>query len=90
MLCEKLNPAANLVGDQFKLPSLNYVYKFRIVIMTLHMKGNIVRAREANEIFKPSHFGYIFIDEAASCHETAALIPIAGIFICLILEFAQV
>lgn len=68
----------NFVQKGFKYPCLNYLYKFRVVICTLLTAGHLMRARN-DPGFNPSHFSYLFIDECASTHETASIIPIAGI-----------
>lgn len=65
---------SNLFGDELKYPPLDYLYKYRVIICTLAMAGCLVRAK-----CKPDHFSYIMIDECGSAHETAALIPIAGL-----------
>lgn len=59
---------------------LSYLYSFRVVICTLAVAGNLVRAND-NPVFKPNHFSHIIIDECASTHETMAIIPIAGSYI---------
>lgn len=72
-----LKPFCNLYDGELKYPSLNYLYKFRVLICTLSTAGCLVRARGSG-FFEAAHFGYVFIDECASAHETMALIPIAG------------
>lgn len=72
-----LEPFCNLYDGELKYPSLDYLYRFRVLICTLSTAGCLVRAR-ASEIFDAAHFGYVFIDECASAHETMSLIPIAG------------
>lgn len=72
-----IEPFCNLYDGELKLPSLDYFYKFRVLICTLSTAGCLVRARE-NFKFNAAHFGYIFIDECASAQETMSLIPIAG------------
>lgn len=78
---EKLNPAikpfCNLFNGEFKYPSLQDLYRYRVLICTLSTAGCLVRARNNNG-FSSSHFSYVFIDECASAHETMSLIPIAG------------
>ncbi|XP_055301141.1 putative helicase mov-10-B.1 isoform X2 [Sitodiplosis mosellana] len=59
-------------------PSLKYLYKFRVFICTLASAGCLTRAR-IEDVWRPNHFGYVFIDECASAHETMCLIPIAGL-----------
>lgn len=72
-----LEPFCNLYDGELKYPSLDYLYKYRVLICTLSTAGCLVRARDST-IFDAKHFGYVFIDECASAHETMALIPIAG------------
>lgn len=81
-LSKKIAPICNLQEDEFKFPSLQYIYQFKVVVCTLYTAGSIVRAREADKSFNPQHFSYIVIDEAACTQEIVSLIPIAGI-ICL-------
>lgn len=71
-------PFCNLLDGTLKYPSLDYLYGFRVLICTLATSGCLVRARK-NKEFNAGHFGYVFIDECASAHETMSLIPIAGI-----------
>lgn len=75
----EIKKCSNLVNGQFRIPSLKYLYSFRIVICTLLTAGCISRAR-ADSDFNPSQFSHIIIDECASTNETTTLIPIAGIF----------
>lgn len=72
-----LKPFSNLYDGELKYPSLDYLYEFRVLICTLSTAGCLVRTR-SNWKFNSDHFGYVFIDECASAHETMALIPIAG------------
>lgn len=76
-LSSAIKPFCNLYDGQFKLPCLEDIYRYRVLICTLSTSGCLTRARH-NFNFKPNHFGYVFIDECASAHETMALIPIAG------------
>lgn len=62
---------------QFKYPCLRYLYQYRVIVSTLQTAGHLMRAR-GDPDFDPRHFSYVIIDECASTHETAALIPIAG------------
>lgn len=90
---ESIKPVSNHIAGEYKFPSLEYLYKFRVVICTLHTAGCISQARFFNEnqekgkeqaergvdkIFNSSHFSHVFIDEAASVQMSVALIPIAG------------
>lgn len=58
-------------------PSLKFLYQFRVFICTLASAGCLTRAR-IDEHWRPDHFGYVIIDEAASANECMCLIPIAG------------
>lgn len=80
-ISSEIKPYCNLFGDELKYPSLDYLYKFRVIICTLSTSGCLVKARH-NACFTSDHFGYIFIDECASAQETMALIPIAGKCFC--------
>lgn len=61
----------------FTMPELSYLYRRRVLICTLAVAGNFVRAN-GNASFKPDHFSHVVIDESACTHETLTLIPIAG------------
>lgn len=78
-LSATLRPYCNLVatdhGDEFQYPCFEDLYRYRVLLCTLSTAGYLVR----DGSFKPNHFGFIFIDECASAHETMSLIPIAGI-----------
>lgn len=75
----ELKSCSNFVKGQFHIPSLKYLYKFRVIVCTLLTAGCLSRAREDHD-FSPSHFSHVIIDECASSNETATLVPIAGIF----------
>lgn len=62
---------------QFIMPELKYLYRQRVLICTLAVAGNLVRAN-VNASFRPDHFSHVIIDEVACTHETLTLIPIAG------------
>lgn len=62
---------------KFTLPSLKYIYSFPVVICTLAVAGNLVRAN-GNVLFKPDHFSHVIIDECACTFETLTMVPIAG------------
>lgn len=80
---ETIRPHSNY-HHQFKLPSLDFLYQFRVIICTLTTAGCLTRARRERN-FDSSHFSHVFIDEAACVHETVAMIPIAGelVFVCV-------
>lgn len=65
---------SNLFGDDLKIPPLEYICKYRVVICTLATANCLARAQ-----FDPKHFSYVIIDECASALETMALVPIVGI-----------
>lgn len=75
---DTLKRVCNLVGNEFKFPSLAYLYTYRIVVCTLLTAGVLVRARSKDKSFDPSHFSHIFIDEAACVPEPISLIAVAG------------
>lgn len=80
ILNNKILPICNLQGEEFKFPSLAYLYQFRVVVCTLMTAGSLTRARGRDRYFDPSHFSRVFIDEAACVHEPITIIPIAGIY----------
>lgn len=73
----KLKSICNWFNDEFRYPSLSFLYRFRVLVCTLCTAGCLVRARH-NHNYKVDHFSHIFIDECASTHETMAMIAIAG------------
>lgn len=75
---ESIATISNLRNAGFSFPSLNYLYRFRVVVCTISTAGNIARGRDDPD-FDPTHFSHIFIDEAASIPETATFVPIFGI-----------
>lgn len=79
--CEKVPksivPISNM-KENFKLPSLRYLYQYRVVVSTLITAGNLTRARGEDNHFDAKHFSFIFIDEAASAQCSALMVPIAG------------
>lgn len=79
-LSPKIKPICNLVDEEFQLPSLKFLYQFRVVVCTLLTAGNLVRAREVDSNFESSHFQRIFIDEAGCIHEPDSMILIAGLY----------
>lgn len=62
----------------FDMPELKYLYGFGVIICTLSVAGNLVRAND-HPLFRPDHFSHVIIDESASTHETLTMVPIAGI-----------
>lgn len=77
----RIKQICNLHNGEFNFPSLKYLYQFRVVVSTLFTAGCLVRARDEDEDFDSGHFTRVFIDEAASIHEPASIIPIAGLYI---------
>lgn len=77
-ISSRIRKVSNFSGDSIFYPSLKYLYKFRVFICTLCSAGCLTRARIEKEVWRPDHFGYVFIDECASSHETMSLVPIAG------------
>lgn len=78
-ISEKIKPISNIEKLQIQFPSLNDLYKHRVVICTLATAGCLLRARGEDPQFDSGHFSYVIIDEAASVQETLSMIPIAGI-----------
>lgn len=76
-ISSEIKSYCDLFDDELKYPSLDYLYKFRVLVCTLSTSGCLSRARH-DACFRPDYFSYVFIDECASAHETMALIPIAG------------
>lgn len=74
---ERIKPICNLLKDELRFPSLEFLYKFRVLICTLSTSGCLTRAC-VDDSFDSGHFSHIIIDECASTHETVTLIPIAG------------
>lgn len=78
---EKLKHISNIYQGQIELPTLEYIYQFRVVVCSLLMAGQLTLARDVrNNKFNPAHFSHIIIDEAASCQESVTLCAIAGNF----------
>lgn len=75
----KILPICYFNGKDFKFPSLDSIYQYRVVICTAQTAGSITRARVLNKKFDSKHFSHIFIDEAVCVQETQSLIPIAGL-----------
>lgn len=82
-ISEKIRPNANIKDGKIKIPSLDYLYKFRVIVCTLQMAGFLSNARQSYPNFRSNHFSHVIIDEAACCQESLALIPIAGQYLCL-------
>lgn len=78
ILNEKLRPVSNHTDQGYQLPSLKYLYQYRVLISTLNTAGCLTRARSADNEFSSTHFSHIFIDEAASVQMAVALVGIAG------------
>lgn len=72
---------SNQISGEYEFPSLEYLYKHRVVICTLNTAGCISRARNLDKRFNSSHFSHLFIDEAASVQMSVALVSIFGMYI---------
>lgn len=73
---KKIEPVSNaLAANNFQFPSLEFVYQFRVIVCTVLTAGYFSRVRG----FNTAHFGYIFIDEAASIPEIVTMAAIAGV-----------
>lgn len=77
MVSDTIRPVSNQMGDAFQIPPLEYINKFRVVVCTLTIASCFARSHE-NHVFKSNHFGYVFIDEAASVSEPLTMTAIAG------------
>lgn len=74
----KIRPVSNYKNGQCLFPSLQFLYKFRVIVCTLLTAGSLTRAREIDVHFDSCHFTHVFIDEAACHPEPVSMIPIAG------------
>lgn len=70
----------NFKDGEFRYPSLNFLYQYRVLVCTLLTAGTLMRARD-NFDFDSGHFSYLIIDECASTNEPTSLVPIAGMCI---------
>lgn len=75
---EHIVPISNLIGGQFRVPSLDFVYKFRVVVCTVSTSAYFMKLHQ-NPHFNSNHLGYLFIDESAFELESVTLIPIVGV-----------
>lgn len=82
LIPDKIKPYSNLVGEEFMFPSINYIYRYRVVICTLLTAGCITRSRIDNN-FQSAYFEYTIIDDATCAPEIVTMIPIAGMHIFL-------
>lgn len=74
-----IRPISNFRNSEFQFPSLNYIYRHRVVVTTLLTAGCFPRLRSSNSArYDSGHFSHIFIDEAGFVHEPISLIAIAG------------
>lgn len=76
-ISDKIMPICNFIDEQFKFPSLKYLFGFRVLVCTSLTAGCLTRARK-DPCFDSKHFTHIIIDECASTQETVSLVPIAG------------
>lgn len=79
-ISEKLKPTCNILNGRLEMPSIENIYRYRIVICTLSMAGQFTLGRKQYNTFhtfKPDHFTHIFIDEAACCQQSLALCAIS-------------
>lgn len=84
---DQIKPICNLDDGKFRIPALQFLCKFRVLVCTLPAAGCLTRAelsypRRQRRYFptqnNPIQFSHIIIDESASTHETETMIPIAG------------
>ncbi|XP_059612258.1 putative helicase MOV-10 isoform X2 [Phlebotomus argentipes] len=66
--------ASNLKYNAHYYPTLDELYKYRVVLTTLVTAGRLTQMK-----IDPRHFSYVFIDECGSGTEPSTLIPIAGV-----------
>ncbi|XP_037915569.1 uncharacterized protein LOC119654315 isoform X4 [Hermetia illucens] len=66
--------ASNLCYGQHFYPSLETIYTYRIVIVTLSVAGRLVHGKIAS-----NHFTHVFIDECGASTEPESLVGLAGI-----------
>lgn len=78
---KKLQKISNIdvETNSFDFPDLTSLYGYRVIICTLCTSNCLTRARK-HKLWQCDHFNIVIIDECANTHETAALIPIAGIY----------
>lgn len=77
-VCETVKSISNWDKSYIRLPSLQRLYKYRVICTTIAMAGSFTRACISKDVWRADHFGYVFIDECASSSETMTWIPIAG------------
>lgn len=77
LVSDTIRPISNQKGDVFKIPTLKYIYKFRVVVCTLITASCFARSNE-NPEYKSNHFSHVIIDEAACTTEPVTMIAIAG------------
>lgn len=74
-LSDRIKPFSNLRANEFRFPSLDVLFQFRVIISTLCTVSSLTRGGIGQ---RPKHFSYVIIDECASTHESMALVAIAG------------
>lgn len=78
LLSKTIRPICNLKKEEFELPSMNFIQRFRVVVCTLHIAGMMGLSRGMDPDFKSNHFSHVILDEAAFVHEPATFLPIVG------------
>lgn len=78
---KSIAPICNHKDGRFQFPSLEYLYKYRVLVSTVWTAGSLTRASVVDSKFKSDHFSHVMIDECASTHTTMSLIAIADMFI---------
>lgn len=78
-ISDEIKKSSNFLKSEFRIPCLDYIYAFRVVICTLQTAGCLSRACDEPG-FNVRHFSHIINDECACTNETMTLIPIAGNF----------
>lgn len=72
-----LESYSNRNDGEFCYPAMKHLLEFRVIVCTLCTASCLTRS-EAQ--IQPNAFSHIIIDEAASTHETMAMVAIAGEF----------
>lgn len=68
---------SNTLSGELFYPSLEFLYKFRVIICTTIGAGFLARAR-TDHAWSFNHFDYVIIDDCGSIPISMNLIPIAG------------
>lgn len=72
-------PFPNWHEGRCQVPALEFVYQARVVICTAQTAGYFMRSIK-DPLFDANHFDYLILDEAACLEQTAALVPVIGVW----------